>query len=303
MKRILIIAISLLLVAIGRAETWNPETLPMVHLQDSTRWTCNPDDILFPSTVETLDSICTALEHAKGVQCVVVCVEHIEGDDPYVFNKDLFEKYGFGQSGADNGLIITLATLDRSYFISPGRGLEGTLPDAICNRIENAIMVPYLKESDWNSALTGTLLAISQYIQGDDTLLKQAEEDQDGGGVAGVLLALLGVGGLIGGASYSDYRARNRKCPHCGAKHTLRMTSEKISEASHYRYYHQVWTCKDCGYQEPKTKTVDYLSSAAGGAAAGTTFGHSSRRSSGGGFRGGSFGGGRYGGGGAGGRF
>lgn len=303
MKRILIIAISLLLVALGRAETWNPETLPMVHLQDSTRWTCNPDDILFPSTVETLDSICTALEHAKGVQCVVVCVEHIEGDDPYVFNKDLFEKYGIGQAGADNGLVITLATLDRSYFISPGRGLEGTLPDAICKRIENAIMVPYLKEGDWDTALIGTLLAASQYIQGDDTLLKQAEEDQDGGGVAGVLLALLGVGGLIGGATYTDYRARNRKCPHCGAKHAFRMSSEKVTEEGHWRHYHQIWTCKDCGYQEPKTKTVDYLSSAAGGAAAGTTFGHSSRRSSGGGFRGGSFGGGRYGGGGAGGRF
>ena len=231
MKRILIIAISLLLVALGRAETWNPETLPMVHLQDSTRWTCNPDGILFPSTVETLDSICTALEHAKGVQCVVVCVEHIEGDDPYVFNKDLFEKYGIGQSGADNGLIITLATLDRSYFISPGRGLEGTLPDAICNRIENAIMVPFLKESDWNSALTGTLLAISQYIQGDDTLLKQAEDKTDSSGLGLLLAVVLGIGGLIGGASYSDYRARNRKCPHCGAKHTLRMTSEKITEA------------------------------------------------------------------------
>lgn len=275
----------------------------MVHLQDSARWTCNPDGILPFWAVEEIDSICTALEHAKGVQCVVVVVEHLEGDDPYVFNKELFEKYGFGQEGADNGLVVTLATLDRSYFISPGQGLEGTLPDVICKRIENAVMVPFLKEGDWENAMVATMHTISQYIQGDETLLNKAEEAQeDGDGAGAVLGVLLGIGGLVGGISYNEYRSRHKTCPKCGAKRAFCISSSKSTDQGHWRFVHQIWTCKNCGYQEPKTEKINLAAGTAGGAAAGSILG-SGGRSSGGGFRGGSFGGGRYGGGGAGGRF
>lgn len=282
-------------------KSWTAETLPIPFLQDSLRHTCNPDGILDESTVFTIDSVCHALEAKKGVQTVVVVVGHIEGDDPYIFNKELFEKYGIGQKGADNGLVITLATLDRSYFISPGKGLEGTLPDAICKRIENNLMVPLLKENEWDAAMILGVRGCAEYILGDDSLLKKAEEEDDGAGVA-LLVSLLGLGGLIGGASYSSYRDRHKKCPKCGAKYSLVVTDEKTSDVGHWRHIHQIWCCKKCGYSEPQDKKINLAaSSAAGGAVGGSIFGGG--RSSGGGFRGGSFGGGSYGGGGAGGRF
>ncbi|MBR1594330.1 MAG: TPM domain-containing protein [Alloprevotella sp.] len=289
------------------ADTWSPENLKMVHLEDSTRFVCNPDGILDDNVVGMIDSICGAMKQEKGIQTVVVCVEHLEGDDPYTFNKGLFDKYGIGQKGADNGLVVTLATLDRSYFISPGRGLEGTLPDALLKRIENAIMVPFLKEEEWGAALYTTMSSIKECIEGDETLLKQAEEAQkdegdDGDIIAGLLL-LFSVGGLIGGAYYSDYKDKHKVCPRCGTKHAFRVTSEKSTHQSPWIYYHQIWTCKKCGYQEPKTKKVNMAARAAGGASTGSILGSGGRSSSGGGFRGGSFGGGRYGGGGAGGRF
>ena len=285
--------------AVAQEKAWTPETLPIPYLQDSLRYTCNPDGILDVATVETLDSICHALETQKGVQTVLVVVGHIEGDDPYVFNKELFEKYGIGQKGADNGLVITLATLDRSYFISPGKGLEGILPDAICKRIENKLMVPLLKEGDWDAAMILCTRGCAEYILGDDTLLKKAEEEDDGDGVA-LVLTLLGIGGLIGGVGYSGYRDRHRKCPKCGAKYSLVVTDEKISDVGHWRHVHQIWCCKKCGYSEPQDKRINL----AAGAAAGTSIlGGGGSRGGGGGFSGGSFGGGSYGGGGAGGRF
>lgn len=295
--------LALLSAASARAGIYNPENLPMPYLQDSTRYVCNPDGILDEATVWGLDSLCGDMERQKGIQTVIVCVEHLEGDDPFEFNKELFKKYGIGQEGADNGLVITLATLDRSYFISPGRGLEGTLPDAILKRIENAIMVPLLKEEEWDAALFATTQAAFEYIEGDDTLIKQAEEAQnDNSGIFGLMFAILSVGGLIGGAYYSDYRNNHKTCPKCGAKSAFQMTSQKPTSTEEGLFYHQIWTCKKCGHQEPKTKKVNLSSSAAGGAVTGSILGGGSR-SIGGGFRGGSFGGGRYGGGGAGGRF
>lgn len=291
--------LAIVFAANARAGIYTPENLPIPYLADSTRYVSNPDGILSESSVATMDSICGALEAAKGVQTIIVVVEHLEGDDPYEFNKGLFEKYGIGQKGADNGLVITLATLDRSYFISPGKGLEGTLPDAICKRIENAVMVPLLKEENWDDAMLLTAHTVAQYIQGDDSLLKQAEEN-DGDGIA-VLLALLSMGGLIGGAAYSGYRERHQTCPKCGAKYGLVVTDEKAADVGQWRLIHQIWCCKKCGHSEPREKRISLaVGGAAGGAAGGGIYRGGSH---GGGFSGGSFGGGSYGGGGAGGRF
>ena len=303
MKYFLSILTSILLLLPLEADAeeryWSAETLPVVYLQDSLRYTCNPDGILSSDIVESIDSVCRRLEVEKGVQTVVVVVGHIEGDDPYEFNKELHEKYGIGQKGADNGLVFTIATLDRSFFISPGKGLEGTLPDAICKRIENRIMVPLLKDAEWDAAALLGVRACAEIVLGDDTLLKEAEESDDGDATA-LVLALLSMGGFIGAAGYSSYKASHRNCPRCGAKRVLVKTDSKENFSGDWIVYNEIWSCKRCGYSElAKRKVNRFAASSAGGG----SFGGGSHGGGGSSFGGGSFGGGSYGGGGAGGRF
>ena len=73
----------------------------MTHLENKFRYVCNPDSILRESTVHYCDSLIRIIEDETGAQFVVVVVESLDGDDPYEFNKELFELHGFGQADKD----------------------------------------------------------------------------------------------------------------------------------------------------------------------------------------------------------
>lgn len=303
LKRILIFLIGLACLAIGaKAGGWTPETLPMVHLQDARRYVCNPDGVLSQAATDTVDALLASLERDKGVETVVVAVKHLEGDDPYTFGMELARKYGVGDAEQSTGLIVILATEDRSYQILTGNGLEGTLPDAICRRIQNRVMVPALKRGDWDAAIVGTMQAVDGYVRGNPTLRAQYGEKSDWwgrlGGVAVTLFVLILVAVVASRASV------RRRCPRCH-RLTLRLVREERIQQGGRTWLRRHWQCRHCKYEET---TADREPPGGGGLHHGTWWppfipGGGFGGRGGGGFSGGSFGGGSFGGGGSGGRF
>ena len=299
------------------AKIWNPESLPMVHLQDKYRYVCNPDSILNKETVAYCDSLIYVLEQKTGAQFVVVVVEHIEGDDPYEFNKKLFLKYKFGQADVDNGLLLTLASKDRSYFFSTGKGMEGVLPDALVKRMENTIFVPKLKEEDWNGGISDMVTMTCQYLLGNDTIRAEIESKvnpvkshakSSGGNKTSsgeTLFIILTACVLFAIGLRKSYTSKRKPCPRCKSKYGMLKTDEKRFSNGDMVQVHQVWTCAKCGWGELKDSAyqeVHYVSS--GGSDdydSDSSDSYSSYDDDS--DSGGSFGGGDYGGGGAGGRF
>ena len=133
-----------------QAKEYTVKEIPMVHLQDRTRYVSNPDGILSPSSVATMDSILYALEQKTGIQTLVVAVTGIEGGDCFDFAYRLGKEMGVGQKERDNGLVILLSTDERCVQFATGYGLEGVLPDAICKRIQSRYMVEHLGKDDWD---------------------------------------------------------------------------------------------------------------------------------------------------------
>lgn len=297
------------LAATAQAATWTPETLPVPRLQDRTRYVSNPDGVLPQEAVDSIDRVLGRLEQQTGVQTVVVAVEHLEGDDPYAFGMALAEEYGIGQKGKDNGLIIILATKDRSYQILTGRGLEGTLPDAICKRVENRVMLPRLKQEDWGGALVGAVSTCAAYVTGDETQLRDDAATDDDSDKVAMLVAFgtMAFGFISLFVIY--YASQHRRCPRCGARRALTVRCRTKFRRDGKPYVRERWGCSKCGYSHDEEKP-DPEARAAEAAAAGALFGAlgGNRRSGGGGGFGvggfgGTFGGGSFGGGGAGGRF
>ena len=288
------------------AETWTVETLPMVHLQDKHRYVCNPDGILSPEVVDSLDNMLFRVEQERGVQSVIVVVREIEGGDAYRFAVDLGNKYGVGLKSQRSGLVVVLATEDRAYFIATGNGLEGTLPDAICSRVEHQLMVPKFKEADWNAGIGDGVSALARYIEGDDTLIPEPQDDDD---MAEGLFFLFLFCGIFLFSVVSAYLSVVHKCPRCG-KRRLVLRKEEIVRVGGRAKLHRHWRCGKCGFEKD-----DYNDPPAGrgnsygrsgvpfifGTGSGSGWGGGSF--GGGGFGGGSFGGGSFGGGGAGGHF
>lgn len=291
----ILLYVLLLFPSITWAKKWTPETLPMVHLQDARRYVCNPDGVLSPDAVANTDRLLQALERDKGVESVVVVVKQLEGDDPYGFGMALGKKYGIGSKTQRTGLILVLATEDRSYQILTGNGLEGTLPDAICRRIQNRVMVPRLKQGDWDGAIVESVKAIDGIVRGDTSLLP--EEEEDGKLAFGSIISIV-VGVMV--VFVVLYLDANRKCPKCKKRKLIVVKKERVRLPEG-----RVWKirvkrrCARCGYEETSIEedARDNVRNGTGGMIIGGGFRGGSS------FGGGSFGGGSFGGGGSGGRF
>lgn len=160
--RLTALLLSLLLLAglNASATTYTVADIPNVHKLDSTRYVSNPDDILSPAAVATLDSLMRNIRRTTSAEAVVVVVDNIDGGDIDTFATDLFGDWGLGKSDVDNGLLILVAKDLRRAAIRTGYGLEGVLPDITCGRILRSEMFPRFKEGDYD----GGVIAASQLI-------------------------------------------------------------------------------------------------------------------------------------------
>jgi len=307
MKKITTFLIMLLCASImAWAEGWNAETIPMVHLQDSTKYVCNPDNVLTQAEVAQIDSMLNKLRLAKGVETVVVVVKKIEGGDLYTFGSDLYNKYGIGNKKQRTGLLITLSTSDRDVRIQPAYGLEGTLPDARCGKILDA-NIDALKDSKWGPAITGIVSTLCDEIYKDDSIQKdtskEEEPDYSWFGFLAIFILIITI-------VFIQKRKSKSMCPHCKKKSMKFVSSKRTGNDGTWTSYEDTYTCKKCNYTEKinrQSRNGGGSSGAGAAGAAGSSWGSSRSSSSSWGSSGrssgGSFGGGSYGGGGAGRRF
>lgn len=308
MKRI---ALSLLLflgwcaVMQTEAREYKVEDIPLVHLQDRTRYVSNPDGILSNNAVAVMDTILYGLERETGIQTLVVAVEQIEGGDCFDFAYQLGSKNGVGEKGKDNGLVVLLVTEERCIQFATGYGLEGVLPDAVCKQIQVRYMNKYLGEGNWDAGMLAGIQAISRQLDGTgEPPVPRKEEETD------YLLLIILICCFIIVPTLLWFSVRQRKrCPQCH-KHTLRQLSIRtISRMNGIRTEEIVLHCTNCGHIVRRQRQVrdedDFHHRGGNGGPflGGPFFGGGFGGSGGGGFSGGSFGGGSFGGGGAGSKF
>ena len=302
MRRTLTFLISVIATVVLMAATYTPDNLPIPYLQDRTQYVSNPDGLLSQTAVDSLNLWLGEMEKTHGVQTVLAVVERIEGGETYDFCMALGRKYGIGRKEQNSGLIILLSTGDRAYTILTGRGLEGTIPDAICKRIENYQMLPALREGDWDTAMLNAVRAITKYVDGDDSLVGSSDfDDSDTGALIGFIVCMaLGLG-IIFFAIWYDER-RKSYCPSC-KQYKMKKISGYTTRNKRLgiRTHHDTYRCSHC-YFTKELHWDENLNSGNGAAAAGGALGGSFFGGGGRSF-GGSFGGGSFGGGGASGRF
>ncbi len=303
MRKHLLTYVLLLCAALLSAKPYTPESLPA--LTRDTR-VSNPDGILATATIDSINSMLRPLDR-HNVQAFIVCVKDIEGDDPYEFAIGLGRRYGVGGKQS-LGVVMVLATDDRSYQIVTGDGMEKYLPDAICARIENLGMLPYLKKSDWDGALLAGVRMMKGYLEREPEIMEQIRQDEQEDELASIIivaLLLIGAGAILAGVAITRYR--EKKCPRCG-RHRLKLTQRSSrKDTNGDTHIYRTYVCRHCYHTLTRESIIHREDSGSGGGfiffgpGGGSSRGGWGSHGGGGGF--GSFGGGHFSGGGAGGRF
>ncbi|MGD0903570.1 MAG: TPM domain-containing protein [Terracidiphilus sp.] len=151
-------------VGISAAAAWaeRAEDLPQ-----PTDYVSDYAHVLSPEAIARLDRICGQLDHTQAnAQIAVVTIHTLDGEDPAAFANALEDKWKMGRKGSDRGLLVFLAVDDHKYRIEPGYGLEGILPDGRVGDIGRE-MVPYLRASDFDGAVTLAVGEVAQVIAAD----------------------------------------------------------------------------------------------------------------------------------------
>ena len=124
------------------AKDYTIQEIPMVHLEDKTRYVSNPDNILSDSTVAAIDSILYALEEKTGIQVLVIPGNHdINNSNAVTFEngkkeptaktspeqfKEIYSDFGFDladsffvpDEGKKGGMLSYAATLGNYRLIA-----------------------------------------------------------------------------------------------------------------------------------------------------------------------------------------
>ena len=136
-------------------------------LQKPTNWVADFAHVLSPDAAARIDSLCGNLSHSKAnAQIEVVTIKSLDGDDIDDFTSRLEEKWKIGKKGSDRGILMLFAIQDHKRRIEVGYGLEGILPDAKVGDIGRS-MVPQLRASDYDGAITRGVVQIANVIAAD----------------------------------------------------------------------------------------------------------------------------------------
>ena len=109
----------------------------------------------------SLEGLFSELERKTTAQACVVTLDTVAPEAIEAYAVKLFEQWGIGQKGKDNGVLLLVAVKDKSLRIEVGYGLEGGIPDALASQIINEVIVPLFKRGSFSQGIQqgGVVLA------------------------------------------------------------------------------------------------------------------------------------------------
>ena len=90
---------------------------------------------------------------STSTQIVITIISTTKGEDINYLGANWGQKWGIGQEGKDNGILIILAKDDKKIAISTGYGVEGSLTDALSKRIIENIILPEFRTGNFYAGL------------------------------------------------------------------------------------------------------------------------------------------------------
>jgi len=149
-------------------------------------------NILETSQRAQLEQQLQAFEQQYGTEIAVVTIPSLEGDTIESVANRLFTRWGIGQKGKNNGLLLLLAVNDHRVRIEVGYGLEGLLNDALAGDIIREQMVPAFKESKYSLGIQNAVTVLMQILQNPEMPRSQRTYQRKGKNPL-ISLAVLGL--------------------------------------------------------------------------------------------------------------
>ena len=155
----------------------------------------------------SLEAKLAGFEQSHGSQVAVLIVPSIGPETIEEFAGRVTDQWQLGRKGVDDGVLVAVAKQERKIRIQTGRGVQGTLTDALSKRIAQDIIAPKFRTGDFAGGLNDGVDAIFKAIEGESLPLPQPRSAphtgkvDNGGGIGNLfifgIIAVVVAGGIL----------------------------------------------------------------------------------------------------------
>jgi uncharacterized protein len=125
---------------------------------------------------DSIEARLRAFEEQKGSQIAVLLVPSIGSEAIEEFAGRVTDEWKLGRKGVDDGVLFVVAKQERKIRIQTGRGVQGTLTDALSKRIVADIVAPKFRSGDFAGGIEAGVDAIMKAIEGEALALPEAKK-------------------------------------------------------------------------------------------------------------------------------
>ncbi len=188
------------------------QTLP----EKSTKLVNDYAHLLTTEQVTYLEQKLVAYNDSTSTQIAIAIIETLDGNERADYTIKLANKWGIGQAGKRNGILIMVAKQERKLFIATGYGVESNLPDALIKRIEQRYMVPEFKTGNYYQGLVDGTDAMISALNGEFKAMPKNDKPSDSMTFIFIVLIIIVVIALIKGGKNGGGGMRNNALPLIG---------------------------------------------------------------------------------------
>jgi uncharacterized protein len=133
---------------------------------------------------EALEAKLRAFEESRGSQVAVLLVPTLGSEVIEEFAGRVADTWQLGRKGVDDGVLFVVALQERKMRIHTGRGVQGTLTDALSKRIVAEIVAPHFRAGDFPGGIAAGVEAILKAVEGEG--LPAPSRKQSSAGTGGI---------------------------------------------------------------------------------------------------------------------
>ena len=147
--------------------------------------------VLSAEQEQQLQALLLEYEKQTGNEIVVATINSIGDETIETYAVALFQEWGIGKEGQDNGALFVVAVADKEMRIEVGYGMEGDLTDVESAHLINNVIPPYFAASDFDGGVRAGVIGMLQAIGADVAVGAAVSESRNNGSFIGEFFWLI----------------------------------------------------------------------------------------------------------------
>lgn len=139
--------------------------------------------------LDALEKKLVAFDDSTSTQITVVTFHELNGYPIASLASEIGDKWGVGQAGKDNGIVMLISDKDRKVTIRTGYGAQVQIPPTISNNIIQNDMIPHFKNGNYYQGVDQAVNSLQAALKGKYTQDKKA--NGEGSGISLIALVFI----------------------------------------------------------------------------------------------------------------